>query len=129
MMTRFSPVAVVVLLLTGLLTTPARAAEPKDLVGKYTCKGVNADGSKYDHPAEITLEKGNTLKIIYQSAEPDIGLGSLKGNTLTVKFQGVKKTDSTGEAHYEFQEDGVLKGWWHYNGDKKTPENLIPKKK
>jgi hypothetical protein len=128
MMARFSTAAVVLLLLAGLPTL-AWALEPRDLVGKYTCKGENPDGSKYEHPLEITVENGNTLKVIYQSNRPDIGLGSLEGKTLKVRFQGVKKTDRKGTAEYELQANGVLKGWWHDKGEKKMPERLIPKKK
>src|SRR5947207_1446946 len=129
MMTRFSPVALAGLLLVGPSTTAARAIEPKDLVGEYTCKGVNPDGSKFDHPVKITLEKGKTLKVFFDSDEPDIGFGSLDGNTLTVRFQGVKDTKTTGEAEYKLKKDGVLEGWWHYKGEKKMPETLIPKKR
>src|SRR4051812_47079228 len=124
MMIRLVSIVLAGLSFAGPLAAPARAAEPKDLVGKYTCKGVNPDGSKYEHPLEITLERGNTLKVLYQSDRPDIGLASLKGDTLTVRFQGVKKTDRTGEAEYKLQNNGVLKGWWHDKGDKKMPESL-----
>ncbi len=128
MMIRLSAAAAAMLLLVALLS-PAGATEPSDLVGKYTCKGENPDGSKYEHPLEITLEKGNTLRVLYQSNRPDIGLGAFDGKTLKVQFQGVKKTDRMGTAEYELQANGILKGWWHDKGSKKMPESLIPKKK
>lgn len=129
MMTRLSRLVTAGLLLAGLLATAARAVEPKKLVGKYTCKGVSPDGSKFDHPAEIMIVKGKTLVIYYDSDEPDIGLCALQGNKLTVRFQGVKNPKSTGEAEYQLNKDGVLKGRWRYKGEKWMPESLIPKKK
>jgi hypothetical protein len=117
------------LLLAGLLATAAGAVEPRALVGKYTCKGVNPDGEKFDHPAEIILVKGKTLLIYFDSDEPDIGLCALRGNKLTVRFQGVKDPNTTGEAEYQLGKDGVLKGRWRYKGDKWMPESLIPVKK
>ena len=129
MMTRLSQAAVAGLLLAGLLATAARGVEPKKLVGKYTCKGVNPDGEKFDHPAEIILVKGKTLLIYFDSDEPDIGLCALRGNKLTVRFQGVKDPKSTGEAEYTLTRGGVLKGRWRYKGDKWMPETLIPMKK
>src|SRR3954449_5547949 len=129
MMTLFSPVAAVGLLLPGLLAPAACAIAPKDLVGKYTCKGRSPDGSKFDHPVEITLVKGKALLIYYDSDDPDIGLCALEGNKLTVRFQGVKDPKTTGEAEYTLKKDGTLEGRWRSKGEKWMPESLIPKKK
>lgn len=125
MMTRLFWVAVAGL----LLATAAPGVEPRELVGKYRCTGVMPDGSKFDHPVEITLVKGKTLLIYYDSDGPDIGLCALEGKKLTVRFQGVKDPKNTGEAEYTLKKDGVLEGRWRYKGEKWMPETLTPKKK
>jgi hypothetical protein len=129
MSVRFVSMLLAWLVLAGLDTT-GLAGGAKALVGEYIVKGTNPDGSKYDGTAQITFEAGNTVKVDYRFGDRrELGLGALKGDTLTVKFQGAKNTERTGDAVYTLQDNGHLVGHWHYKGDKKMPERLIPQKK
>jgi hypothetical protein len=131
MFARFVQVSVGTFLVLGFAVADVLADPPKNLVGKYEVKGTNPDGkSQYGGTAEITVEKGDTVRITYQIGNlTEIGIGTVNGDTLTVEFKDVNSGGRKGTAKYEIKKNGVLDGHYHYDKDKKQPETLTPVKK
>jgi hypothetical protein len=120
-----------------LVLVPAQGqpkqVQARDLAGKYRAVCSNPDGTRGEGIVEIEWLEGNKVKFISTYDTRDVGSGTLKGDTLSVKYRGRggKKDEPkrTGEAEYRVKANGVLEGWWHYGGDKKMPEKLTPLKK
>jgi hypothetical protein len=106
-----------------------KGIQAKDLAGKYRAACTNPDGTKDVGTVEIEWLEGNKVKFTSFYGKTDVGFGKLKGDTLSVEYRGKKKTERTGEAEYKVMDIGVLEGWWHYIGFKKTTEKLTPTKK
>jgi hypothetical protein len=116
-------------LVVALVPATALAVDAKKLVGKYTVTGKNPDGSAYEGTAYISYEGAYTVKVKYvYSNKTDVGLGTVKGNVLSVQFQNVSAANIKGSAVYTYNSNGVLAGYWRFKGEKKLSETLIPKK-
>lgn len=108
--------------------TAVQAVEPKDLVGKYDVVTTLANGNSVSGTAEITFEKGKSLKITWHSTKrSDIGIGRLKGDTLSVTYQRAK-VNTQGKAEYTVQKDGSLVGTFDDSKGVSGKETLTPKK-
>ena len=112
-----------------LTTSISVAGEAKDIVGKYTAKGITPEGEKYSGTAEIVHKAGNTVEITWQiGRRKTIGLGRLVKDTLTIEYQGAI-LDREGKATYEVKPKGRIVGKWHTKGrDGVGTETLIPEK-
>ena len=107
----------------------AKQFQARDLAGKYRAVCTNPNGTKGEGTVEIEWLQGNEVKFTSIYATKDIGIGTLNGKILSVKYRGKAKTERSGEAQYSLQANGELDGWWHYAGQKKMPEKLTRMKK
>lgn len=111
----------------------ADIARAKEIAGKYRAVEINDDNGKGFGVVTIEWLEANKVKFHsnYGAAKGqgtnDIGIGTVTGNTLSVKYRGEFATKRMGEAEYTIRPNGVLDGWWHYGKDKKRPEKLFPK--
>jgi hypothetical protein len=120
-------VAILGLALLGLRGADAQNVKPKSLVGKYDAVTVFSTGERYEGTAEITLEKGKSVKITWQYGKrKDIGLGRLEGNKLTVTYQRAY-VDTQGKAEYTVEKGGKLSGTFEDTKGKSGTEVLTPK--
>ncbi len=114
--------------LAGMYAADVYGVEPKDLVGKYVSTGSYSDGKKFNGTAEITFEKGKTVKITWQYAKrKDIGLGRLQRNKLSVTYTRAV-ANVQGKAEYTVQKDGTLVGTFEDTKGKSGTETLTPQK-
>jgi hypothetical protein len=91
------------------LATGCRAADTKDITGRYSCEGTNPAGQTYKGTVEIT-KKGDTYHLAWSIGAGDNyeGLGILEGDTLAVSYYG----GATGVVVYKVQKGGKLVGKW-----------------
>ena len=100
-------------------TAQARKGGPvRDIAGRYSADGMNADGSRYAGTVEITQD-GASIAIAWSIGNDNYsGTGTLEGRVLTVDW------GSATPVIYVVMEDGELHGTW---GDGSALEKLTPR--
>ncbi|MBS4098919.1 MAG: hypothetical protein KGZ83_19015 [Sulfuricella sp.] len=76
------------------------------LVGSYTYKGVNPDGSTYDGTVVLKPDASGGLEVRYDDS---VGIGMVKGNVLAIGMIYEKRSVVM---WMDIQPDGSLKGTW-----------------
>lgn len=111
--------------LVGLATLlglgqPCLAAEPrpKQLVGSFTSKVTEPDGTKYEGTCEITHKAGLTLEMVWvYGSKKSVGVGKLDGNVLNIEYEGAT-ANRMGKARYEVKSEDRLLGQFKRKGTK-----------
>lgn len=127
-MRKFALKSSLVILFLAFGMASAQAQNAANIAGTYRVMGTNpGSGSQYQGTATI-VKDADKYRIHWNVGTVYDGVGTLKGDTLTVEWGTA--TSHVGTVTYTLQKDGVLKGTWYDAKDPKTlgTENLTPSK-
>lgn len=101
------------------------AVEPADLAGKYTSKVTESDGSTYEGTCTITFKARKTVELEWRyGKQMSIGTGKLKGNVLTVEYEGAA-ANREGDAVYQVKSKDRLLGEFKRRGTKGIGKEIL----
>ncbi len=108
-MKRLSLLLFVLLIVFVAGIAPVKVQTPIDPSGAYRCDGVSPDGQSYRAAVEI-VRNGDTFIVRWLTPKGvvNVGVGVLKGNTLSVGYIGA----SAGVVVYKVDGNKQLSGEW-----------------
>ncbi len=105
------------------------AVEPKELVGTFTSKVTEPDGSTYEGTCEITHKAGRVIDMVWHyGKQRSIGVGKLVDDVLTIKYEGAI-VDREGQAKYEIKSKDRLIGSFKRKGTKGLGKEILVREK
>lgn len=121
-----SIVFVSLMLFSGFVQSSLAAEiRPKQLVGSFTSKVTDPDGTKYEGTCEITHKAGRTLEMVWvYGAKKSVGMGKLDGDVLTIEYEGAI-ANRMGKARYEVKSEDRLTGQFKRKGTKGLGSEIL----